>query len=99
MPAYIPSIWKIKEPPKIHVFLWLLSKNMLMTVDNLSCRGVSKPQECQFCLEHESIHHLLFDCVVVKYVWALYNLFCLNNCAEVSGTMIRGTLIGVLKSP
>ena len=70
MPAYIPSIWKIKEPPKIHVFLWLLSKNMLMTVDNLSHRGVSKPQECQFRLEHKSIHHLLFDCVVVKYDWA-----------------------------
>ena len=46
-----------------------------MTADNLSRRGVSKPQECQFCLEHESIHHLLFDCVVAKYVWTLYNFF------------------------
>jgi hypothetical protein len=46
VPVYVPSVWKIKMPPKVHVFLWLLSNNKLMTVDNLGRRGVSKPPEC-----------------------------------------------------
>jgi hypothetical protein len=46
-----------------------------MTVDNLERRGISKHLECQFGLEHESIHHLFFDCVVAKYVWGLYSKF------------------------
>jgi hypothetical protein len=34
-PLYIPSIWSLMVPPRIHVFLWLLSNNKLMTRDNL----------------------------------------------------------------
>lgn len=26
-PTYIPAVWTLKVPPKIHVFLWLLSHN------------------------------------------------------------------------
>jgi hypothetical protein len=31
---YIPAVWNICVPPKIHLFLWLLSHNKLATVDN-----------------------------------------------------------------
>jgi hypothetical protein len=34
-PLYIPVVWNICVPPKIHLFLWLLSHNKLATVDNL----------------------------------------------------------------
>ena len=37
-----------------------VSNNKIMTVDNLSRRGVIKPLECQFCLDHESVNHSLF---------------------------------------
>lgn len=43
-----------------------------MTVDNLGRRGISKPLECQLCLEHESINHLFFECVIAKIMWQIY---------------------------
>jgi len=48
------------------VFLWLLSNNKLMTVDNLAERGIHKPLDCKFCSEKESIHHLFFECIIAR---------------------------------
>jgi hypothetical protein len=41
-PVYIPAIWKIGVPPKVQMFLWLLSHNKLATIDNLRKRGIDK---------------------------------------------------------
>jgi hypothetical protein len=38
-PVYIPSVWKVNVPPRIQIFLWLLSYNKLMTKDGLEKRG------------------------------------------------------------
>jgi hypothetical protein len=35
MPVHISSVWKLKIPPRVHVFLWLLFYNKLLTKDNL----------------------------------------------------------------
>ena len=37
-PVYPPAIWDTKVPSRIHVFLWLLANNKLLTRDNLSKR-------------------------------------------------------------
>jgi hypothetical protein len=37
-PAHIPSLWKLKIPTRVHVFLWLLANSKLLTRDNLSKR-------------------------------------------------------------
>jgi hypothetical protein len=58
-PIYIPAVWNIKVPPKIHLFLWLLSHNKLATVDNLNRKGFTKLESCMFCAEKDSISHLL----------------------------------------
>jgi hypothetical protein len=26
VPVYVPSVWQLSIPPRIHIFLWLLSK-------------------------------------------------------------------------
>lgn len=70
-PVYIPAVWKLHVPPKIHVFLWLVSHNKIMTRDNLRKRHKIKPLDCVFCSENESVHHLFFGCVVAKYVWTV----------------------------
>jgi hypothetical protein len=44
----LPAIWNIVVPPKIHLFLWLLSHNKLATTDNLNKRGLDKPVQCYF---------------------------------------------------
>lgn len=71
-PFYIPAVWNLHVPPKIHVFLWLISHNKIITRDNLRKRHIIKPLDCVFCSETESVHHLFFDCVVARYVWAIF---------------------------
>ena len=69
-PVFILVVWKLGVSPKIHVFLWLLSKNKLMTRDNLRKRHIIKPLDCVYCLEQESCSHLFFECIVAKHLWA-----------------------------
>jgi hypothetical protein len=56
-------------PPRGHFFLCLLSKNKLLTRDNLDKRRELDDKTSLFCEEQESVHHLFFDCVVAKQVW------------------------------
>lgn len=69
LPTNIPVIWKFKIPPRIQIFLWLLTKNKLLTRDNLQKRQNVDDATCLFCKEPESIHHLFFDCVVSVELW------------------------------
>ena len=34
-PVFIPAVWKLLVPPRVHFFLWLLSKNKILTRDNV----------------------------------------------------------------
>jgi hypothetical protein len=67
-PIYIPAVWSLVIPPRVH-FLCLLSKNKLLTRDNLGKRKRVDDKTCLFCNELETIHHLFYDCVVAKRVW------------------------------
>jgi hypothetical protein len=68
-PVDIQCVWKIKVPPKIHFFLWLLFHNKLLTRDNLVKRQNVDDLTCVFCNEEESCQHLFFDCVVASKIW------------------------------
>ena len=35
-PVFTPSIWTIIVPPRVHIFLWLLASNKILTRDNLA---------------------------------------------------------------
>lgn len=63
LPIYVPAIWSLTAPPKIHIYLWLVSKNKIMTKYNLLKRHISKNPACVFCSETETVHHLFFDCI------------------------------------
>jgi hypothetical protein len=69
MPVHISSVWKLKIPPRVHVFLWLLFYNKLLTKDNLHKRQEVPELCCVFCLEEENIPHLFFECVVARELW------------------------------
>jgi hypothetical protein len=62
----IYGVGKIKIPPKIHFFLWLLAHNKHLTRDNLSKRQNVNDLTCVFCNEIQSCHHFFFDCVVAS---------------------------------
>jgi hypothetical protein len=68
-PIHIPAVWSLVVPPRVHIFLWLLANNKLMTRDNLEKRHLGKPISCEFCSENESISHLFFECIVAKRIW------------------------------
>jgi hypothetical protein len=72
----MPDVWKIMVPHIVHFFLWLLSKNKLLTRDNLDKRRKLEDRTCLFCKGQEFVHHLFFDCVVAKTV--------LTSCFRVS---------------
>jgi hypothetical protein len=38
VPLYVSAVWKLKIPPRVQIFLWLLSKNKILTRDNLAKR-------------------------------------------------------------
>jgi hypothetical protein len=71
VPIFILALWGLALPPRIHIFLWLLSQGKFMTRDNLKKRHLNKPEDCLFCSEQESIQHLFFDCVVASNTWSL----------------------------
>jgi len=64
--VYVQSVWNLKIPPRIQIFLWLLSKNKILTRTNLAKRKKLDDLSCLFCSETELVHHLFFDCCVAK---------------------------------
>jgi hypothetical protein len=66
LPVFIPAVWKLRVPPRIHFFLWLLSNDKLLTRNNLEKSRKVEDLTCLFCSENESIAHLFFDCAVAK---------------------------------
>jgi hypothetical protein len=70
----VPALWSIKVPPRVHFFLWLVSKNKVLTRDNLGKRRKVKDPTCLFCCESETVHHLFFDCVVATQLWKVLSV-------------------------
>jgi hypothetical protein len=70
-PVFVQSVWKLKIPPRVQIFLWLLSKNKLLTRTNLAKRRKLEDLSCLFCSETETVHHLFFDCCVANGVWSV----------------------------
>jgi hypothetical protein len=64
-----PSVWRLIIPPRVHFFLWLLSKNKLLARDNLEKRRKLDDSSCLFYGEKESVAHLFFECVVARKAW------------------------------
>jgi hypothetical protein len=68
-PMYVRAVWKLIVPPRVHFFLWLLSKIKLLTRENLDKRRKIDDMSCLFCMEKEIVNHLFFDCVVARKAW------------------------------
>jgi hypothetical protein len=67
--VFVPVVWKLKVPSRVHFFLWLLSKNKILTRDNLEKRMKLDDTTCVFCTEKETTCHLFFGCVVAQRTW------------------------------
>jgi zinc-binding in reverse transcriptase len=50
--------WKLHLLLKIKLFMWLVSKNRILTKENLSKRGWIGAMQCCFCTADESVEHM-----------------------------------------
>jgi hypothetical protein len=66
---FIPAVWKLHVPPRVQVFLWLLSHNKLLTRDNLEKKQNILDKTCLLCSEKEIVNHLFFSCDIMKIMW------------------------------
>uniref|UniRef100_A0A0A8Y3J5 Reverse transcriptase zinc-binding domain-containing protein n=1 Tax=Arundo donax TaxID=35708 RepID=A0A0A8Y3J5_ARUDO len=89
IPVYLPAVWKLNDPPRLHVFLWLLSKNRVLTRDNLAKRQFVNDKTCLFCSEEDTVFHLFFGCVVSARMW--------NELSEVVGFKLDPNFENVAK--
>lgn len=63
-------IWSINGPPRFKVFGWLISRNRILTLDNLTRRGWQLANRCALCKEDsETVAHMLNEC---SFTPALY---------------------------
>lgn len=64
------SIWQLKLPPKVRMFLWRTCSNILPTKIELYRRHVAGNPFCERCGEKaESIAHSLFECPGFRELW------------------------------
>lgn len=70
MSNFWKTIWGLKVPNPVKIFLWRACNNILPTKDNLKKRGIVQESWCLFCCsEFETIKHILWDCPSATDVW------------------------------
>ena len=57
------SLWKLKLPLKVKVFLWFLHQGIILTKDNLVRRNWHGNEKCCYCSNNETIQHLFFSVI------------------------------------
>jgi hypothetical protein len=82
------SLWKIKVPSKIRVFLWRLSHQSLPTGTTLHRRSMADSSACAICHDPvDSWRHSLLECNMARCTWALMDEelvehMMANNCGS-----------------
>lgn len=61
--------WEIPVPPKIQIFMWLLSSDRILTKTNLIHRGWGGDPACLFCGQPETRDHLFVTCPITQTIW------------------------------
>jgi zinc-binding in reverse transcriptase len=57
------KIWEITAPLRVHVFLWLLLQDKILTIENMRKRGWIVASMCYLCRQHqESMIHIFEEC-------------------------------------
>lgn len=64
-------LWKIKAPPKVRVFIWVMSQNKLLTREVLCKRDCGMILGCTLCHRQnlEDARHLLWECLYAQALW------------------------------
>jgi hypothetical protein len=81
------SIWRVKAPKQVSLFVWTATLGKILTQDNLRRRHIVVVEWCCMCKKNgKSIDHILLHCDVTWAVWSFfYSLFevewvCQEEC-------------------
>jgi hypothetical protein len=69
--TYNKTLWSLKVPLKIKIFMWYLIRGVVLTKDNLLRHNWHGDSKCAFCHSDESIQHLFFACHYAQFMWRL----------------------------
>jgi hypothetical protein len=75
--SWFKQLWKWPIQLKIKLFVWLATKDKVLTWDLLQRKGWQGPGVCKLCnCSYETINHLLIHCPFTKSMWLhLYDLY------------------------
>ena len=65
------TLWGIRVPSKVRVFLWRLARCSLPSKDILHHRNMAENSACQICGAEDLWRHSLLECNMAHCVWAL----------------------------
>ena len=67
---FADDIWKGHISLKIKMFLSQLARCQLSSGDQVLKRRGPSVGKCAFCRENEDVNHILFSCVLARFVWS-----------------------------
>nr|XP_023915286.1 uncharacterized protein LOC112026812 [Quercus suber] len=86
------SIWKLRIPNKIKVFMWQACHNILPTLEKLRQRRIVENELCPICkLVPKTILHALWECKAAQDVWAGCSQRVLQKGLTVQSSMLQLT--------
>ena len=63
----VSKIWKLKVPPKVKTYMWLVIKERLQTRNIMRRKGMDVSPVCVLCSsDDESVAHLYLQCSFVR---------------------------------
>jgi hypothetical protein len=69
--TYNKTLWSLKVPLKIKIFMWYLIRGVVLTKDNLLRHNWHGDRKCAFYHSDESIQHLFFAWHYAQFMWRL----------------------------
>jgi len=68
----LDKLWKSKLPMKLKIFMWLALHKRLQTGVALKKKKWKGDANCILCNSPETVNHILFQCVMAKFIWACF---------------------------
>ena len=89
--SHISRLWKIKAPPRVLAFAWIVLQGGTLTMDIPGRRNMVIVNACPMCLKNaESMDHLFLNCRVAQGLWNdVYSWFDMRGVLPIFPSSLR----------